>query len=232
MKKPSLTDLWKYFLHGIAFDALLFILFFFSGSILVLLAVVGSFLGLIIGLVILVILVGVINTFITETLWFKIEISWAKYLYQGILLLIILGIVGLPLQFLYTQSTSLTVAPRVLAGAVLFLGGALIYGYIAKRVASIWLLPEPKPPSFHPEFLTRKPTAPPGSQPEKTAETTSTPIAPGSPEELKREEAKLDRLIKHRQKTDLLNPETLDNLIETQKRNVETLRKALTGGNP
>ncbi len=232
VKKPNPRNLGKYLLHGIAFAALLFLLTLFSTAILGILSVVGAFVGLIIGLVILLILAGVINTFITTTLWFKIETSWAKYLYHGILLLIILGIVGLPLQFLYSQSSSLTVAPRVLSGVILFLGSSFIYGYIGKRVASIWVLPEPKPPSTYGEPLTRRASAPPRSQAAKPAETSVTPIAPGSPEELKREEAKLDRLEKHRQKTGLLNPEILDNLIETQKKTVETLRKAPNGKNP
>jgi signal transduction histidine kinase len=232
VKRPSLRNLGKYLLHGVAFAALLFILTLFSRPILALLAVIGSFLGIIIGFVILLLLVGVINSFITETLWFRMETSWKKYLYQGILLLIILGMVGLPLQYLYSLSTSLKLVSRVLTGAVLFLAGSLIYGYIGKRVGSIWLLREPLSPSTHraPTIQTRTP--PPQVDPAKPVETKVTPIAPGSPEELKREEARLELLVKQRQRADLLNPEILDNLIETQKRTVEALRKALAGKNP
>ncbi len=231
MKLPNLRNLAKYFLHGIAFTALVFVLTLFSAFLLVILAIVGSFIGIIIGLVILVILVGFANALITETLWFKLETSWENYPYQGILLLILLGIVGLPLRFFYNQVTGLPTVSAILAALILFIAESLIYGFIGKRVGSIWRLPEPD----HPSTLRRTPTptftTSQRTEPVVPVETKTTTIAPGSPEELNREEAKLELLLKHRQKTDLLNPEALDNLIETQKRIVQNLRKALTGQN-
>jgi len=232
MQLSSVRVLAKYFLHGLAFSLLLFIVAMFSMFLLVILTYVGSLLGIILGLAILVILTGFANTFITEKLWFRMETSWTKYLYQGVLLLILLGIASLPVQYLYIQATRLPTVSFLLAGALLFLAESTLYGFIAKRVASIWHLTEPKPPSTSQRAPTPTHPAAPHIEPAKPIETGTTPIVQGSPEELKREEAKLDRLIKHRQKTGLLNPEVLDNLIETQKRTVETLRKAHSEENP
>ncbi len=229
MKRLNLRNLAKYFLHGVVFSALLFVVFFFSALLLDLLAVLGAYLGIIIGLLILVILIGVANGFITARLWFKIETSWAKYLYQGILLLILLGIVGLPIQYIYTQSTNIASVSVLLTGAILFIAASLINGYLGKRVGSIWELSEPIAPSTFQSTQTYT-VAPPAAA-AKPAVTRTIPVGPVNPEELKREEARLEFLLKHRQRTDLLNPESLDNLIETQKQTVENLRQALAAGN-
>ncbi len=47
----------------------------------------------------------------------------------------------------------------------------------------------------------------------------------GSPDELQAEEERLNFLLEHRKRRDLLNPAALDILIEAQKRRVEELQK-------
>lgn len=230
MQRPRVRDLAKYFIHGAGFTALLAIAALISAFFLALLSAVGTYIGIIIGLAILVVLVGVANTYVTQLVWFRVETSVTKYLYQGILLFTLLALVYVPLQYFYIQLTHIKSIPPLLAIAILIIADSFINGYLGKRAAAIWQLPDPNAPSIFRSNPT--PIVSPAREAMKPTQTESLPTGLVNPEELQREESKLELLLKHRQRSDLLNPEALDHQIEVQKRTVETLRQALTTKNP
>jgi len=126
-------DAAKYFVHGIAFSFLFFILVVAWAFILIFLVAIGFFIGFIIGLGLLFLIVGGLNAFITSLLWFKVKTGFWDLLLHGVALFFILLIASVFIQFLPNL-----VLPGVATAVVTFLIAAFIDGLIAQRVARWW----------------------------------------------------------------------------------------------
>jgi hypothetical protein len=124
----------KYYVHGVVFSLLFTILaigWLFGFLALVL---VGSFLGLAIGLALLVIIVGAVNSLITGWLWFDVKGGWIVTLFHGIILMIVLlgvnGVLVLLPQLYFPGIATTIIFSFVIA--------PFVEGFIGKKVASIW----------------------------------------------------------------------------------------------
>lgn len=123
----------KYFVHGIAFSLLFAILtlaWFFS---LLLLIILGSFIGLIIGLGILMLIIGGLNSFLTSLLWFPVRTSFWGILGHGFVLLIVLLIV----DGVFVIIPSLAF-PAMSTTVITFIVGSFLNGFVGKKVAGLW----------------------------------------------------------------------------------------------
>ena len=129
-EKPWWRNPLKYFLHGISFSVLLLVLAFAWAFILGILVILGSFIGLIIGFVVLFFLIGGLNTFLTGVIWsITAETRWTSLLGHGFLLFIALLIVSVP-------SVILNLAvPSLVTTIVTFVAYAFIDGFVAKKTA-------------------------------------------------------------------------------------------------
>ncbi len=131
--EPLLSQVGRYFLHGIAFSLLLALLVFLWALVAGFLVVAGYVIGLIIGIVLLFFIVGGLNVGLTEIIWgVSIRENWQSILGHGFLLSIILVLAGIPslLVSLYYPSLTTTI--------ILFVAYAFIDGYIARWIAAIW----------------------------------------------------------------------------------------------
>lgn len=102
--RMNVRDLAKYFIHGVAFSLLFMVLSLAWAATFLVLLLLGSLIGLVIGIGLLMLVVGAVNTVITELLWFHIKHTfWAIFLHGlalfVILLLIEVVIVLPPLYF-------------------------------------------------------------------------------------------------------------------------------------
>jgi hypothetical protein len=123
----------RYFLHGIAFSFLLLLLEIGWMFILVFLAVIGFIIGIILGLIVLFFIIGALNAFLTDLVWFiPVRYDWKGLLGHGFVLFVVLLIVGIP-SYVVT-----IVAPSILTAIVLFVVYAFIDGYVAKNVGKMW----------------------------------------------------------------------------------------------
>jgi len=123
----------KYFVHGIAFSLLFTVLaitWIFGFSLLILL---GSFIGLIIGLILLMLIIGFVNNLITTFLWFSVKWGTWDILFHGFVLFIAL---------LFVNSVFITLPSLAFPGAittvVTVIVGAFVDGFVCKKVAGWW----------------------------------------------------------------------------------------------
>jgi hypothetical protein len=127
------TKLAKYFFHGFAFSLLYTVLFILWVLGLLMLIVLGSWIGLIIGIGILMLIVGGLNAFLTSFLWFPVNTSLGSIFVHGIVLFILLLIVNsitLLLPSAAFPGMATTIATLVL--------GSFIDGFVCKQVATLW----------------------------------------------------------------------------------------------
>ena len=131
MNPPSLPSrLFKYFIHGLAFSLLYFVLAIVWIVIFAALVIIGSIIGFIIGFVVLFFFLGGLNTFLTRWIWStNIRSDWRSLFIHGLGLFVALLLASLPMFFLRSTSYSLALS------IVLFLPYALIDGFIAKTIA-------------------------------------------------------------------------------------------------
>jgi hypothetical protein len=123
----------RYFLHGIAFSLLFFVLVFFGVFLTFFLVTIGSWLGLIIGIVFILFLMGALNVGLTEIIWgTMIGTSLKSILAHGILLLILLVLAGLP------SSLVRNISPGLTTTIIMFVIYCFIDGFIARKVALIF----------------------------------------------------------------------------------------------
>lgn len=127
------SSLARYFLHGIAFSALLIALGIAWILILAVLVTTGAIIGLILGVIVLFFIIGGINTFLTDAIWnVTMRQDWKGILTHGFVLFIVLILAGIP-------SFAINLAfPNWTTQAVLFIPYCFIDGYVAKTVASNW----------------------------------------------------------------------------------------------
>lgn len=123
----------KYFLHGVSFSLFMLVLGLVWVVLLLMLAAVGFIIGLIIGLVVLFILVGGLNSFLTDMIWgIPIKTDWKSLLAHGFALIFVLLIAGIP-GFLVTMFV-----PGLVTTALRFIIYAFIDGFLGKNVGGYW----------------------------------------------------------------------------------------------
>ncbi len=122
----------KYFVHGVAFSLLFAVLVIAWSAVLLMLAIFGSFIGLIIGVGILMLVVGGLNSVLTGLLWFPVKTAFWSILGHGVVLFIVLLIVGI-----FVNGPSL-VFPGIPTTIITFIIGSFLDGYVGKKVAGWW----------------------------------------------------------------------------------------------
>jgi hypothetical protein len=132
-QKPLSFLLPRYFLHGLFFNIIFFLLAFAWAILLVGLMILGAIIGLIIGIVILFFILGAINVFLMERIWdFRAKADWKSLLTHGLALFFVLLIVSIPSVVINFSVPSLPVAITV------FIVYCFIDGYVAKAVGGMW----------------------------------------------------------------------------------------------
>lgn len=132
-KRLDFKTISKYFIHGFAFSVIMIALFFVWVVITVFLAVVGSFIGLILGFVVLLFMLSGLNCFLTENIWsISTKTEWMSLLGHGFVLFFALIIANIPSIII-----GLT-APNLAVTMVLFVVEAFVDGFVAKNVAVFW----------------------------------------------------------------------------------------------
>lgn len=123
----------RYFLHGIAFSALLLILGVAWAVIVVFLVAFGSIIGLILGFVLLFFIAGGLNVFLTESIWHvSIVHEWKRVILQGLTLFIIMAIAHIP------YFITVYFVPDLVTFVVFFLVYCFVDGFIARKTALVW----------------------------------------------------------------------------------------------
>ncbi len=130
----------KFFIHGVSFSVLFWILLIVWSLMFVVLVVFGAFIGVIIGFVILVYIMGGLNCFLTDRLWFPVDTQWKSILAHGFYLFIVFVVVGFALVIL-----PIILLPSVATRIVSFIIVTFIDGYAAKYVAESWRVREGEP---------------------------------------------------------------------------------------
>jgi hypothetical protein len=115
------------------FSVLMIFLIFLWAFILVFLVVAGAFIGLIIGFVVLFLILGGLNSILSESIWsISTRTGWMSLLGHGIVLFIALIIAHIPGIIVNLTDPSLPIT------IILFVAGAFVDGFVAKNVASLW----------------------------------------------------------------------------------------------
>lgn len=123
----------KYFVHGAAFSVIFTILAMLWLFGLLILIVLGSFIGLIIGLGILMVIIGGLNSALTSVLWFPVRTSFWSILGHGFVLSIVLLIVNGIFVMIPTLAF-----PEASTTAITFIIASFLDGFVAKKVAGLW----------------------------------------------------------------------------------------------
>lgn len=138
--ESQLMLLAKYFVHGILFSILGLVLVFVWAAVLIVLVLLGSFLGLLIGFIVLFLLVGWLNSVITGFVWHvSIRTDWKTVLLHGLVLSIVFFIVHVPSLIINL------VIPSAITVVLLLIVYAFIDGFIARRIAGMWQQKEAPP---------------------------------------------------------------------------------------
>jgi hypothetical protein len=132
-QKPLSFLLPRYFLHGLFFNVIFFLLTIAWAILLAGLIIFGAIIGLIIGIIILFFIYGAINVFLMERIWdFRVKADWKSLLTHGLAMFFVLLIVSIPsiiINFL---------APSIPVAIVVFIVYCFIDGYVAKAVGGMW----------------------------------------------------------------------------------------------
>lgn len=122
------------FLHGILFSSLYFVLWIVWEVLFVILTFVSLVIGFIIGLFVLCLLIGFLNSILTELIWdISIKSDWQSLLAHGFVLLIVLLIASIPTQLIRLESPNLAI---VISS---FIVDCFVYGFIAQFLAENWI---------------------------------------------------------------------------------------------
>ena len=143
-----MKDIAKYFIHGVAFSLIFTVLAIAWVFGVLILIILGSFIGLIIGLGILLLIIGFLNVVLTSWLWFPVKWGFWNILFHGLALLIILIIVNA----IFIVAPSL-VFPGTATSVFTFIIGAFIDGFVCKKVATLW---EEEAPEGIPDTIEEK----------------------------------------------------------------------------
>ena len=123
----------RYFLHGIAYSLLLSVLAIGWIFIAAFLALALWIIGLLLGFVLLLFIIGGLNTLLAESIWHvSMKEDWKSILAHGLVLFIAIFVAGIP---------SLVISfaiPGWITSAALFIVYCFVDGFVAVRVANIW----------------------------------------------------------------------------------------------
>lgn len=133
IQRVNFRVLLKYFVHGILYSVLGIVVLFVWIFILLSLITIGSFLGLLIGLGVFVLLIGGLNSIITSFLWFPVKMSFWNVFFHGLALSIALLIVEV--IFLAIPNLVFRGIPTMVITTIL---GAFFSGVVGKVIAGIW----------------------------------------------------------------------------------------------
>lgn len=138
----------KYFVHGLLLNVLMVLAGLLWVVPALLLVVCGLWIGLIIAFVLLLVIYGYVNAFVTGFLWFPVETGFLKCLLHGLLLVLASLLVAFPLALLGVGFTwagaQLTLfffafpLPNPLVLAAWFVFGSIVEGWLGMHVAEIW----------------------------------------------------------------------------------------------
>lgn len=132
-KEKAWKIITKYFIHGIVFSFFFTVLVIAWTIGLLMLVVLGSFIGLAIGVAVLILTVGFLNAVITTQLWFKVKTGFWDLLLHGlvffIVLLIVNGIFVMGPRFVF---------PGIATTIITFIIGSFLDGLVGKRIAGWW----------------------------------------------------------------------------------------------
>jgi hypothetical protein len=123
----------RYFVHGLAFSLMFLVLAIVWVFLLIILVGIGFFIGLIIGLGLLFLIIGGLNSFITSLLWFEVKKGFWDLLLHGVTLFFVLLIVNAIIQFVPNL-----ILPGIATTIVTFLIAAFVDGLVAQKVARFW----------------------------------------------------------------------------------------------
>ena len=131
--ESQLNLLVKYFVHGVLFSVIGIVLSFVWLAILIVLVVLGSFIGLLIGFVVLFFFIGGLNSMLTGFIWHvSIRTDWKTILLHGFVLSIAFIVVHIP-----SLVINLAV-PSIVTVVVLFIIYAFVDGFVARYIAGMW----------------------------------------------------------------------------------------------
>ena len=133
VKLMALTDIAKYFTHGILFSTLFLVLIIVLGSVAAFLETIDLMLVLLTGFWLLCPIIGFANSVITSLLWFKVDMSFLGILAHGFVLLILLFIVNV--IFIIVPSL---VFPGIVTTVVTLIIESFLDGFVGKTVAKWW----------------------------------------------------------------------------------------------
>jgi len=123
----------RYFIHGMAFSFLFFVLSIAWVFAAISLVNIGALIGLVIGVVLLFLLVGFINSIITTNLWFRVRSRFWDLLFHGIALsVVLLALNGI------TISLPNFASPGIATSIITFVIAAFLDGFAAVKLAGYW----------------------------------------------------------------------------------------------
>lgn len=130
--RSSRTDIEKYFLHGLSFSIIMIGITVGWVLILAFLIAVGSFIGLIAGLALLVYIIGWLNVELTKYFWhYDAGSEWMGLIWHGTFLLLALLAVSIP------QLVLSSIIPGFITAIVLFVAYCFVDGFVARSVARV-----------------------------------------------------------------------------------------------
>ncbi len=135
-KRYSETDLWlRYFAHGAVFSLLTLFLAIVWIIVSIPLVLCGAFIGLGMALILLVLMIGYLNIFITQLVWgVATDLRWKAVLVHGLFMILVLIIASIPSMLIRMTTTDVIVA------VVLFLAYCFVDGVIGRWVANMFLM--------------------------------------------------------------------------------------------
>jgi hypothetical protein len=137
--KAIARTLGKYVLHGTLLSIILTVLAIGWVFLAAFLMIIGSILGLILAIAILFVIIGLVNSWLTSFLWFRVKTGWKAYLADGLFLGIVLLIVeGAPDLLVQRLTDTLPVIQAIVLRVLVIAMYAPIDGVIGKRIAREW----------------------------------------------------------------------------------------------
>ena len=137
----TLANLWKYFVHGLAF-ALIMLGFPFFMDVVLLGSIYGGSLNALLGGLIIVFIMllfgfGFFNSHLARYLWdVNPKMTLTSWLGQGLLVLLMLPLFGFIYYMIIVLLWGFGSPPAVLSAVVLFFLDAIASGYIGRHVAA------------------------------------------------------------------------------------------------
>jgi hypothetical protein len=129
--KLNLMTIVKYFIHGIVFSLIFAIVGLFWAFIFGLLTVIGAFIGFIIGIALLFLIIGFINTLIAAFLWdIDSEMGFWRILFHGFVLFFAVLLVNLMVYYAPNMFF-----PGMATTLIAFIVESFLNGFIGKQVA-------------------------------------------------------------------------------------------------